>query len=58
VKWLRSTPAIGVCDSCLQIFKVPISTLSKTQDAEENLQEQFNRHKCKRSDASQALIHC
>ena len=54
VKWLSSTPAIGVCAFCSKQFKVPMSALSKTTDAQANLQEQFDRHKCEREDASQA----
>jgi hypothetical protein len=48
VKWLNSTPAIGVCEFCSHQFKVPLTALTKTADAQANLQEQFERHKCKR----------
>jgi hypothetical protein len=47
VKWLSTTPAIGVCAFCNQQFKVPLTALAKTADAQVNLQEQFDRHKCK-----------
>jgi len=53
VKWLSTTPAIGVCEFCSKQFKVPITALTKTADAQANLQEQFDRHKCKRDDPSQ-----
>lgn len=46
LKWLSSTPAIGVCTHCGQQFKVPLTALAKTNDAKANLQQQFNRHKC------------
>jgi hypothetical protein len=46
VKWLSTTPAIGECTDCGQAFKVPMTSLSKTLDAQANLQEQFDRHKC------------
>jgi hypothetical protein len=46
VKWLSTTPAIGVCALCTKQFKVPMSALAKTVDAQANLQEQFDRHKC------------
>jgi hypothetical protein len=46
VKWLSSTPAVGACTYCSKEFKVPLSLLSKTMDAQASLQEQFDRHKC------------
>jgi hypothetical protein len=52
VKWLSSTPVIGVCDFCSKQFKVPLTQLAKTSDAQANLREQFDAHKCKH--ASQA----
>jgi hypothetical protein len=52
VKWLSTTPAIGVCEFCSKQFKVPLTYLAKTSDAQANLQEQFDRHKCKQEDAS------
>ena len=48
VKWLSSTPAIGVCTSCNQQFKVPMTALTRTADAQVNIQQQFDRYKCKR----------
>jgi hypothetical protein len=46
-QWLSSTPAIALCSSCSKQFKVPMSALTKTKDAQENLQQQFDRHECK-----------
>jgi len=46
-KWLSTTPAVGVCALCNREFKVPLSALKRTADAQASLQEQFNRHKCK-----------
>ena len=56
VKWMGSTPAIGVCEFCSRQFKTPMSALTRTADAQANLQEQFDRHKCKREDASQTAV--
>jgi hypothetical protein len=47
VKWLATTPAVGVCTACAQEFKVPMSALTRTKAAQENLQAQFDRHVCK-----------
>jgi hypothetical protein len=47
LKWLSTTPAVAVCTSCAQEFKVPMSALTRTADAQANLQQQFDRHTCK-----------
>ena len=54
VKWLSTTPALGVCTLCSREFKVPMSALKRTADAQASLQEQFERHKCEPEDSSQA----
>jgi hypothetical protein len=36
----------GVCEQCSKTFTVPLPYLTKTKDAQENIQEQFDRHKC------------
>jgi hypothetical protein len=48
VKWLSTTPAIGVCTLCSREFKVPMSALMRTADA-----QQFEGHKCEPEDTSQ-----
>ena len=54
VKWLTTTPALAVCTLCGRKFKVPMSALRRTADAQASLQEQFDRHKCEPEDSSQA----
>jgi hypothetical protein len=49
-KWLSTTPAIGVCTACSREFKVPMTSLHKTADAQVSFQEQFERHKCQSED--------
>ena len=46
VKWLGTTPAVGVCTLCSREFQVPMSALKRTADAQASLQEQFDRHRC------------
>jgi hypothetical protein len=46
LKWLSTTPAVGVCTLCSQQFKVPMTALRRTADAQASLQKQFDRHKC------------
>ncbi len=53
VKWLSTTPAVGVCTLCSREFKVPIAALKRTADAQASLQEQLDRHKCEPPDSSQ-----
>jgi hypothetical protein len=52
VKWLSSTPATGMCTACTKQFKVPMTALSKTKDAQESLQQQFDQHKCARAEGT------
>jgi hypothetical protein len=54
VKWLSSTPTIGVCTFCGREFKAPMSALTRTADAQANLQGQFEGHKCEREDVKEA----
>jgi len=56
VKWLGTTPAVGVCAFCSQQFKIPMSSLSKPADAQANMQKQFDAHKCKPMDSSQNAL--
>jgi hypothetical protein len=51
-KWLSSTPAIGVCSACSKQFKVPMTALTRTRDAQVNLQQQFDLHECVPENAS------
>lgn len=53
VKWMSTTPAIAVCTLCSREFNVPLSALRRTADAQANLQEQFDRHKCEPQESSQ-----
>ena len=55
-KWLSSTPAVAVCTSCGEQFKVPMAALSRTIDAQNNLQEQFDRHTCTQGKANEAAV--
>ena len=54
VKWLSTTPAIGVCALCTREFKVPLSAVRRTADAQSRLQEQFDRYKCESDDSSRS----
>jgi len=45
-KWLGTTPAVAVCTLCKREFKVPLSCLSRLDQAQESLRVQFAEHKC------------
>lgn len=47
LQWLSAIPTVGVCTDCDQEIKVffPMSALTRTTDAQANLQEQFDRHR-------------
>ena len=38
--------------ACCKPFKVPLTQLARTKNAQDYLQEQFDRHKCKEQDAT------
>jgi hypothetical protein len=50
-KWLTMTPAIAVCTRCQREFKVPLTVLARTKDAQDYLQQSFDRHVCEPPDA-------
>ena len=45
-KWLGPVPAVVVCSECSREFKVPLTLLKRTTDAQENLRKQFSEHIC------------
>ena len=51
VKWLGTTPAVGICMYCDRVFKVPLDSLKRTSDAQESLRKQFAEHQCKLMDS-------
>jgi hypothetical protein len=50
VKHLGSVPCIAACTACGKQFTAPLSTLPRVKDAQANLQQQFDRHKCENED--------
>ena len=46
VKHVGSVPCIAACTACGKQFTAPLSTLRRVSDAQANLQQQFDRHKC------------
>jgi hypothetical protein len=45
-KWIGTVPAMAVCTKCQRDFRVPITMLKRTVDAQATLKMQFDRHKC------------
>lgn len=54
VKWLGTTPAVGVCTACSRTFNAMTASLKRTADAQESLRKQFAEHKCESLDSSQS----
>jgi hypothetical protein len=46
VEWVSGTPVFAICNACRKEFKVPMKALSRTKDAEEYLQQQYDQHRC------------
>jgi hypothetical protein len=44
--WIGTVPAVAVCTKCKRDFRVPVTILKLTLDAQANLKMQFDRHKC------------
>ena len=45
-KWLGAVPTVAVCTQCARTFKVPLDSLKRTSEAQENLRKQFAEHRC------------
>jgi hypothetical protein len=54
VKNLGPVPCVAACTACGQQFTAPLSTLPRVKDAQANLQEQFDQHKCQNEDPGRA----
>jgi len=46
VKLMGAAPCLAACTSCGQQFQAPLSSLRSVRDATDNLQKQFDAHKC------------
>lgn len=56
VKWLGTTPAVGVCTNCAKNFNAPMHALKRQADAQASLRKQFEEHKCEPLDSSQNAL--
>jgi hypothetical protein len=46
-KWIGTTPVIALCTACGRQFKVPLTALHRTSEAQQSLKLQFDVHQCK-----------
>jgi hypothetical protein len=46
VQHLGPVPCVAACTACGKKFTAPMSTLRRVTEAQANLQEQFDRHRC------------
>ena len=45
-KWLATTPVVALCTGCGRQFKVPLTALHRTAEAQQSLKAQFDAHQC------------
>jgi hypothetical protein len=57
VKWLGTTPAIGMCAACERQFTLPVAVLRNVVEARAKMQALFDGHECepKEGDKSGAV---
>jgi hypothetical protein len=53
VEWVAGLPVIALCTGCNKEFMIPKRAASRTADAQENLQRQYDQHKCVEAAAPQ-----
>jgi len=46
VKHIGSVPCVAACTACGREFQAPTTMLRSVKDATENLQRQFDAHRC------------
>ena len=54
VKHIGPVPCVAVCTYCSQQFKTP--TTASVKEATDDLQRQFDAHKCKLLDSGQSAL--
>ena len=54
VKSAGGVPLVGVCEYCNQTFTAAAHPLGEASKTDVDVRDQFEAHKCKRQDASQA----
>ena len=53
---VRNIPVLGICEFCNAQFHANLHPRSQRAEAQAAIQQQFNVHKCKPEDASQAAV--
>ena len=46
VKWIGTTPAVGLCAACQSQFTLPVTVLRNVVEAREKMQALFDQHQC------------
>jgi hypothetical protein len=52
VKWLGTTPAIGMCAACERQFTLPVAVLKNVVEARAKMQAMFDGHECQQNPAA------
>jgi hypothetical protein len=56
VRRVKNIPVLGVCEYCNMQFPIRQPWAGGRSEAQAAIQQQFNAHKCKREDFSQAAV--
>jgi hypothetical protein len=46
VKWIGTTPAVGMCAACERQFTLPVAALKNVVEARSKMQALFDEHEC------------
>jgi hypothetical protein len=55
VKWIGTTPAVGVCAACQRQFTLPVAALKNVVEARSKMQALFDEHACGPEDGDQPV---
>ena len=51
VKWIGTTPAVGICAACERQFTLPVAILKNVVEARAKMQALFDEHECELKEA-------
>ena len=46
LKWIGTTPAVGMCAQCERQFTLPVAALKSVVEARTKMQALFDEHQC------------
>ena len=55
IKRVKNVPLVGICEACREQFQAEHQPVGQQSRAQAVIQQQFNAHKCKPTDASHTV---